>query len=91
MSGSGVSHSDAIGERALAVRERFVASGTSISGWARERGFSISLVQSVLSGKRRCRYGESHRIAVALGIKADAPPPGEPLLAAPERIEGVRG
>lgn len=76
MLGSGVTPADGLKARALAVREQFAASGTNISEWARENGFSISLVQSVLGGKRACRHGESHRIAVALGIKASVPPPG---------------
>ncbi|RZF64298.1 DNA-binding protein [Sphingomonas populi] len=67
---------EAIKERALAARYRFEASGTNISEWARERGFSISLVQSVLAGNRACRRGESHAIAVALGIKPQVAPPG---------------
>lgn len=75
MSASGVPI-EAITERASAARDRFQASGTSISDWARARGFSISLVQSVLAGKRACLRGESHAIAVALGIKAQVAPPG---------------
>lgn len=90
MSGVGVTPPDALMSRALAVREQFAASGTNISEWARDRGFSVSLVQSVLSGKRRCRYGESHRIAVALGLKKDAPPPGVLTTDEDDRLEGVR-
>lgn len=62
--------------RALTAREQFTASGTNVSEWARQRGFSLTLVHQVLSGKRRCIRGESHRIAVALGIKPDATAPG---------------
>ncbi|WP_069206277.1 DNA-binding protein [Sphingomonas panacis] len=67
---------EALKERALVARARFEASGTNISQWARERGFSVSLVQSVLSGNRACRRGESHKIAVALGLKPTVAPPG---------------
>ncbi|WP_082451029.1 DNA-binding protein [Sphingomonas sp. Leaf22] len=66
--------------RAITAREQFIASGTNVSEWARERGFSLTLVHQVLSGRRRCIRGDSHRIAVALGIKPDATAPGvEPL------------
>lgn len=62
--------------RALAARAQFVASGTNVSDWARQRGFPIRLVHQILRGERRCIRGESHRAAVALGIKDDVPPPG---------------
>lgn len=88
MSAPGVSPADTFAKRALAVRAQFVASGTSIAEWAKERGFSRNLVQQVLAGNRACIRGESHRIAVALGLKADVPPPGAPLKL--ERLEGVR-
>ena len=50
------------------VREQFVRDGRSISEWAREHGYSRRLVVYVLCGGR-ARRGESHDIAVALGIK----------------------
>lgn len=43
--------------------------GLSIAQWARDRGFNIRLVYSVLRGERKCLRGESYRIAKALGIK----------------------
>lgn len=51
------------------VKEAFASHGLSVSGWARENGFSQSLVYQILSGKRQPIRGESHRIAVALGLK----------------------
>ncbi|WP_413818481.1 DNA-binding protein [Sphingobium sp.] len=90
MSGVGVTPADSLRSRAHAVRERFAASGTNISEWARVRGFSISLVQSVLAGDRPCRRGESHRIAVALGIKENVAPPGTDAPSDNDRLEGVR-
>lgn len=51
------------------IREVIENSGVSIADWARENQFSASLVYQVLKGKRRCIRGESHRIAVALGLK----------------------
>lgn len=43
--------------------------GLSVVDWANERGFAVALVYAVLSGRRKCLRGESHRIAVALGLK----------------------
>ncbi|MEH3098850.1 DNA-binding protein [Sphingomonas adhaesiva] len=63
-------------QRAMVVRAQFEASGTNISEWARERGFRLQMVHQILRGERPCLRGESHRIAVALGIKDDAPAPG---------------
>jgi len=92
MSGVGVTHSESLKARALHIRAQFVASGTNISEWARDRGFSVSLVQSVLAGNRPCRRGESHRIAVALGLKKAVSAPGADKSASPisDRLEGVR-
>lgn len=46
--------------------------GISISEWARQNGFSASTVYYVINGKRPALYGESHKVAVALGIKNKA-------------------
>lgn len=54
------------------VRRRFYESGTTVTDWARERGFDRSLVYSVLNGRCLARRGASHRIAVALGLKPGA-------------------
>lgn len=43
--------------------------GVSIAEWARVNGFSGGLVYQVLDGKRKCVRGQSHKIAVALGVK----------------------
>jgi gp16 family phage-associated protein len=51
------------------VKDAFDQAGISISEWARANGFSGSLVYQVLEGKRLCKRGQSHRIAVALGLK----------------------
>lgn len=51
------------------TRRLIEASGISIAEWARENKFSRALVYQVLEGKRRCLRGQSHRIAVALGLK----------------------
>lgn len=61
------------------VRAEFDRKGISISAWARAHKCSRSLVSELLAGsdKRRCLRGQSHRIAVLLGLKdgeiADSP------------------
>ncbi|WP_288392737.1 DNA-binding protein [uncultured Herbaspirillum sp.] len=47
----------------------FEISGTSVAEWARVKGFSVGLVYQVLEGKRKCMRGQSHQIAIALGLK----------------------
>ncbi|MEJ8837744.1 DNA-binding protein [Ramlibacter sp. AN1133] len=49
----------------------FRANGITISEWARDNAFNPRLVYQVLKGGRKCLRGESHRIAVALGMKRD--------------------
>jgi len=53
------------------ARRRFFLEGQSVADWARERGFNLQLTYSVLNGRLRARRGESHRIAVALGLKPE--------------------
>jgi len=56
------------------VKEEFSRKGISLSSWAKENGVSKNLVYQVLKGKRQCRFGQSHKIAVLLGIKEGAIP-----------------
>jgi gp16 family phage-associated protein len=53
------------------VRAEFARKGVSISSWAKAHGFSRSLVYEILTGAKRRTYsfGDSHRIAVMLGLK----------------------
>ena len=74
--------------RVAVVRARFEAEGISFADWARDHGFAYSTVKAVMTGKRQCRFGESHKIAVALGLKD--PPPSARATPAPDRLEGVR-
>ena len=53
------------------ARRRFFIEGESVADWARVRGFSLQLTYSVLNGRLRARRGQSHRIAVALGLKPE--------------------
>ena len=43
--------------------------GVSITQWAVSNGYSPNLVFEVLSGRRNPTLGQTHRIAVALGLK----------------------
>ncbi|MDD2764977.1 MAG: DNA-binding protein [Opitutaceae bacterium] len=51
------------------AREAFHRSGKSVKAWAQENGFSVALCYEVLAGGRKCLRGQSHQIAVKLGIK----------------------
>lgn len=44
--------------------------GISIAQWAREHQFADSLVREILAGRKKCKRGMSHNIAIALGMKA---------------------
>ena len=55
------------------VKQEFRDAGVSICDWARQNGYTASVVYTVLNDKRPSVRGESHRVAVALGLKrADA-------------------
>lgn len=51
------------------IKRTIADSGISIAEWARENRFSAGLVYQILEGRRKCLRGQSHRIAVALGLK----------------------
>jgi gp16 family phage-associated protein len=51
------------------ARAEFERKGLSIAGWARDNGFGRSLVYEVLHGRKKCHRGDSHKIAVLLGMK----------------------
>ena len=51
------------------ARAEFTRRGQSVAEWARTNGFGRSLVYEVLSGRKACHRGSSHKIAVLLGIK----------------------
>ncbi|MBP7645265.1 MAG: DNA-binding protein [Comamonas sp.] len=57
------------------VRQEFASRGWSITGWAKQNGYSPVLVSDIINDddkqpKRKCLRGESHNIAVSLGLKA---------------------
>lgn len=52
------------------VRAEFTRTGQSVAAWARTHKLNLSLVYEVLNNpERRCLRGQSHRVAVLLGIK----------------------
>lgn len=53
----------------IGLREICEVNGTSVAEWARARGFAPALVYRVLRGETKARRGQTHEIAVALGLK----------------------
>jgi gp16 family phage-associated protein len=51
------------------VREEFARKGISIAAWATAHGFNTNLVFEVLAGRKKGIRGQSHKIAVMLGLK----------------------
>ena len=51
------------------IRELFEINGESIALWSRRHGFSPALVYRVLRGETTAKRGQTHEIAIALGIK----------------------
>lgn len=56
------------------VRNEFASYGWSYSAWAKQRGYSGKLVAEIVNDneknpRRKCLRGESHNIAVELGLK----------------------
>ena len=43
--------------------------GITIAHWAREHRVSEPLVREILAGRKKCLRGQSHNIAVMLGMK----------------------
>lgn len=52
------------------VKDDFLTSGKSIAEWSRENNFSPDLVYRILKNNRIPQRGESHKIAIQLGIKS---------------------
>ena len=51
------------------VRAEFSRVGRTVQSWAEEHGFKATAVYAVLYGRSKGLRGESHEIAVRLGIK----------------------
>ena len=69
------------------IRKAFDAAGLTVSEWAKTQGFKRENVYSVLAGRTKGRRGEAHRIAQALGLKAEVSPCAVRLLEAQSREE----
>ena len=54
------------------VRTDFRRRGVPIARWAKDHGFNVYTVYRVLDGSIEGRYGKSHKIAIALGLKEGA-------------------
>lgn len=52
-------------------KANLIANGITIKSWAIDHGFTPQEVTEVLTGKNKCIRGKGHRIAVAMGVKAD--------------------
>ena len=53
------------------VKQHFKQHGVTIKEWAEENGFRTNAVYRVLNGIDKAYYGNGHKIAVALGLKAE--------------------
>jgi gp16 family phage-associated protein len=51
------------------VKERFLQEGRTVASWARSNGVDPRLTAAILKEERTCRSGQSHKIAVLLGLK----------------------
>ncbi len=52
------------------ARAELKAKGISITQWAIANRFSPNLVFEVLGGRKKCVRGQTHEIAIKLGLKA---------------------
>lgn len=55
------------------IKDSFKEHGVSISTWAQAHAFDPRLVYAVLAGKNQSTRGQSHKIALALGLKEASP------------------
>lgn len=53
------------------VKAKFRANGVTLSAWARQHGYSPRKVIRLLNGYEKGHFGQSHEIAVKLGLKPD--------------------
>lgn len=52
------------------AKDELERKGVSVAAWSVANGFNPNLVLMILSGQRKPTRGQSHNIAVKLGIKA---------------------
>lgn len=51
------------------VKQDFKKRGETVTGWALKHGFKPNNVRAVIYGRSKWNWGESHKIAVSLGLK----------------------
>ena len=51
------------------VRKELLFRGETLASWAKKNNFNYENVRAVVYGNSRGKWGESHKIAVKLGIK----------------------
>lgn len=51
------------------AREKLRAEGYTVRDWAERHGFPLHGVRAVLYGRNKGNFGQSHAIAIALGVK----------------------
>lgn len=56
-------------KRITATTQRLRAEGKTVTAWAKENGYPVQAVRSVIYGHNKGHYGQAHKIAVALGLK----------------------
>lgn len=59
------------------IKEQFRARGESVGQWADANGFPRDIVYRVLNGRSPAWRGQTHKVAVALGLKANPGQPGK--------------
>lgn len=55
------------------VKSSFQQRGMTVTQWAQDNGFPREAVYRVLNGITKAKYGQSHEIAVKLGLKSTTP------------------
>ncbi len=53
------------------IKTQFRERGESVASWADARGFPRDVVYRVLNGRTPAWRGQTHQVAVALGLKPD--------------------
>lgn len=53
------------------VKKLFKQSGVTVAKWAEANGYNRYKVYFILNGQSKGMWGESHRIAVQLGLKIE--------------------
>jgi gp16 family phage-associated protein len=52
------------------IVQRLRNEGKTVTAWAKENGYPVRSVRAVISGHNKGHFGQAHKIAVALGLKA---------------------